>query len=96
MKHNKDSSNGGADQTLPRNLGAKIAKHYFRFLPDPAKLCREARWSGMTSVPDIGERIQPSADVGAGTVTTYFVDNEQKANLPTSNMGSAHAGVLPK
>ena len=49
--------------------------HYFRFLPDPAKLRKEARWSGMTSVPDIGERIQPSADVGAGTGTAYFVDN---------------------
>jgi hypothetical protein len=48
---------------------------YFRFLPDPAKLRREARWSGVSSVPDIGERVQPSADVGAGTVTAYFVDN---------------------
>jgi hypothetical protein len=48
---------------------------YFRFLPDPAKLRREARWSGVCSVPDIGERVQPSADVGAGTVTAYFVDN---------------------
>jgi hypothetical protein len=48
---------------------------YFRFLPHPAKLRKEARWSGVSSVPDIGERIQPSADVGAGTVTAYFVDN---------------------
>jgi hypothetical protein len=48
---------------------------YFRFLPDPAKLRKEARWSGVSSVPDIGERVQPSADVGAGTVTAYFVDN---------------------
>jgi len=48
---------------------------YFRFLPDPAKLRREARWSGLSSVADIGERVQPSADVGAGTVTAYFVDN---------------------
>jgi hypothetical protein len=48
---------------------------YFRFLPDPAKLRREARWSGVSSVPDIGERVQPSADVGAGNVTAYFVDN---------------------
>ena len=48
---------------------------YFQFLPDPAKLHREARWSGVSSVPDIGERVQPSADVGAGTVTAYFVDN---------------------
>ena len=48
---------------------------YFRFLPDPAKLHREARWSGASSVPDIGERVQPSADVKAGTVTAYFVDN---------------------
>src|SRR5260370_31544168 len=52
-EHNKDSSNGGADQTLPRNLGAKIAMQYFRFLPDPAKLRKEARWSGVSSVPDI-------------------------------------------
>ena len=29
----------------------------------------------MSSVPDIGERVQPSADVGIGTVTAYFVDN---------------------
>ena len=48
---------------------------YFRFLPDPAKLRREACWSGVSSVPDIGQRVQPSADVGAGTVTAYFVDN---------------------
>ena len=48
---------------------------YFRFLPDPAKLRREARWSGVSSVPVIGERVQPSADVGAGIVTAYFVDN---------------------
>ena len=48
---------------------------YFRFLPDPAKLRKEARWSGVSSVPDIGERVQPSADVGAGTVTAYFVNN---------------------
>jgi hypothetical protein len=48
---------------------------YFRFLPDPAKLRKEARWSGVSSVPAIGERVQPSADVGAGTVTAYFVDN---------------------
>jgi hypothetical protein len=48
---------------------------YFRFLPDPAKLRKEARWSGVSSVPGIGERVQPSADVGAGTVTAYFVDN---------------------
>jgi hypothetical protein len=60
---------------LPRNLGAKIAIQYFRFLPDPAKLRKEARWSGVPSGPDIGERVQPSADVGAGTVTAYFVDN---------------------
>jgi hypothetical protein len=46
---------------------------YFRFLPDPAKLRKEARWSGVSSVPGIGERVQPSADVGAGTA--YFVDN---------------------
>ena len=48
---------------------------YFRFLPNPAKLRKEARWSGVSSVPGIGERVQPSADVGAGTVTAYFVDN---------------------
>jgi hypothetical protein len=48
---------------------------YFRFLPDPAKLRKEARWSGVSYVPGIGERLQPSADVGAGTVTAYFVDN---------------------
>ena len=48
---------------------------YFRFLPDSAKLRREARWSGVPSIPGIGERVQPSADVGAGTVTAYFVDN---------------------
>jgi hypothetical protein len=50
---------------------------YFRFLPDPAKLRREARWSGVPSIPGIGERVQPSADVGAGTVTAYFVDNRR-------------------
>ena len=44
---------------------------YFRFLPDPAKLRKEARWSGVSTVPDIGERVQPSADVGAGIVTAY-------------------------
>ena len=48
---------------------------YFRFLPDLAKLRKEARWSGVSSVPGIGQRVQPSADVGAGTVTAYFVDN---------------------
>ena len=48
---------------------------YFRFLPDSAKLRREARWSGVPSIPGIGERVQPSADVGAGTITAYFVDN---------------------
>ena len=48
---------------------------YFCFLPDPAKLRRGARWSGVFSIPGIGERVQPSADVGAGTVTAYFVDN---------------------
>jgi hypothetical protein len=48
---------------------------YFRFLPDPAKLRKEARWSGVSSDPDIGERVQPSADVGAGTVTACFMDN---------------------
>jgi len=48
---------------------------YFRFLPDSAKLRRGARWSGVSSVPGSGERVQPSADVGAGTVTAYFVDN---------------------
>jgi hypothetical protein len=48
---------------------------YFWFLPDPAKLHREARWSGMSSVPGIGERVQPSANIGAGTVTAYFMDN---------------------
>jgi hypothetical protein len=47
---------------------------YFRFLPDPGKLRKEPRWSRVSSVPDIGERVQPSADVGAGT-GTYFVDN---------------------
>jgi len=49
---------------------------YFRFLPDPAKLRKEARWSGVSSVPGIGERVQPPADVGAGTVTAYFVDTD--------------------
>jgi hypothetical protein len=48
---------------------------YFRFLPDPAKLRKEARWSGVSSVPGIGQRVRPSADVGAGAVTAYFVDN---------------------
>jgi hypothetical protein len=67
---------GGSDQTPPpNNLGAKFAMQYFRFLPDPGKLRREARWSGVSSVPDIGERVQPSADIGAGTGTAYFVDN---------------------
>ena len=50
---------------------------YFRFLPDPAKLRKEARWSGVSSVLDIGERVQPSADVEAGIGTAYFVDNER-------------------
>jgi hypothetical protein len=45
---------------------------YFRFLPDPAKPRKEGRWSGVSSVPGIGERVQPSADAGA--VTAYFVD----------------------
>ena len=31
----------------------------------------------MSSVPGIGERVQPSADVGAGIVTAYFVDDER-------------------
>jgi hypothetical protein len=48
---------------------------YFRFLPDPAKLRRGARWSGLSSVPDIGEHVRPSAEVGSVTVTAYFVDN---------------------
>ena len=48
---------------------------YFRFLPDPAKLRREACWSGVFSVSDLGERVHPWADVGAGTVAAYFVDN---------------------
>jgi hypothetical protein len=29
----------------------------------------------VSSVPGTGERVEPSADVGAGTVTAYFVDN---------------------
>jgi hypothetical protein len=29
----------------------------------------------VSSVPGIGERVQPSADIGAGTGTAYFVDN---------------------
>ena len=53
---------------------------YFRFLPDPAKLRREARWSGVSSVPDIGERVQPSADVGAGTVTAYLGSFDERGN----------------
>jgi hypothetical protein len=35
---------------------------YLRFLSDAAKLRKEARWSGVSSVPDIGERLQPLAD----------------------------------
>ena len=31
----------------------------------------------MSFVPGIGERVQPSADVGVGAVTAYFVDNER-------------------
>ena len=50
---------------------------YFRFLPDPARLRKEARWSGSVSIPGIGAHIQLSADVGAGTVTAYFVDNDR-------------------
>ena len=46
---------------------------YFRFLPDPAKLPGEARWSGAFSVPHIGDRVQASEQLGAGTVTAYFV-----------------------
>src|SRR5580692_7499822 len=53
--------------------GAKIAMQYFRLLPHPVKLRKEARWSGVSSVPGIGERVQSSGDVG--TVTAYFVDN---------------------
>jgi hypothetical protein len=67
--------NGGADQTSSETLGPKSQMQYFRFLPDPAKLRKEARCSGVSSVPDIGERAQPSADVGAGTVTVYSADN---------------------
>jgi hypothetical protein len=48
---------------------------YFRFLPDPAKLRREIRWSSVLSVPHIGERVELSNQLGAGTVTAYFVDN---------------------
>ena len=50
---------------------------YFRFLPDPGKLRKEARWSGSLSIPSIGARAQLPADVGAGTGTAYFVDNER-------------------
>jgi hypothetical protein len=50
---------------------------YFRFLPDPAKLRREARWSGSLSIPGIGARVELSAEVGAGTVTAYFVDSDR-------------------
>jgi hypothetical protein len=69
---------GGVDQTLPRNLRAKIAMQYFRFLPNPAKLRREARWSGVSFVPDIGDCVQPSAEVGAGTVRmkTTFINSQ--------------------
>jgi hypothetical protein len=50
---------------------------YFRFLPDPAKLRKEARWSGSLSIPGIGASVELSAEVGAGTVTAYFVDSDR-------------------
>jgi hypothetical protein len=54
---------------------------YFRFLPDSGKLRKEPRWSGVSSVPGICERVQPSADIGAGTVTAYFVDNGRRRHI---------------
>jgi hypothetical protein len=48
---------------------------YFRFLPDPTKLRRGARWSGVVPVPRIGERVQPANQLSEGTVIAYFVDN---------------------
>jgi hypothetical protein len=32
---------------------------YFRFLPDPAKLRKEARWLGAFSDPDLKEELTP-------------------------------------
>ena len=81
--------NGRADQTSSETLGPKSQMQYFRFLPDPAKLRKEARCSGVSSVPDIGERAQPSADVGAGTVTVYSADNGRLGVL-------VPAGALPQ
>jgi hypothetical protein len=88
-EHNKDFIQPGErTKPSPETLEPKIAMQYFRFLPDPAKLRKEARWSGVSSVPDIGERIQPSADVGAGTGTAYFVDRV--------SWGAGPAGALPR
>jgi hypothetical protein len=49
---------------------------YFRFLPDPAKLRREAQWGGSFSIPRLGDRVQTTNQLGAGTVIAYFVDKD--------------------
>ena len=49
---------------------------YFRFLPDPAKLRREAQWDGSFSIPRLGDRVQTTNQLGAGTVIAYFVDKD--------------------
>jgi hypothetical protein len=67
--------NGGQIKPPPKPWGQNRKCNISAFLPDPAKLRKEARYSGVSSVPDIGERAQPSADVGAGTVTVYSADN---------------------
>jgi hypothetical protein len=36
---------------------------YFRFLPDPAKLRKKDRWSGVSSVPDLTEEFPPFSNV---------------------------------
>jgi hypothetical protein len=58
----------------PETLEPKSLCNISGFCRTPQSFRKEARWSGVSSVPGIGERVQPSADVGAGTVTAHFVD----------------------
>jgi hypothetical protein len=48
---------------------------YFRFLPDPAKLRKEARWSGVSSVPGIGQRVPPSSPALAKSVVLIVAES---------------------
>ena len=47
----------------------------FGFSLIPQSFVQKPVGPGVSSVPGICERVQPSADVGAGTGTAYFVDN---------------------